>query len=455
LCASVHSAFGFVNGADVSWISEMDSRGYKWYNSAGVQQDVLTILKGYNISAVRLRVWVNPSGGWNGQTDTVNKAVRAMNAGMQVMIDFHYSDSWADPGQQTKPAAWSTHGISQLYSDVYNHTQSVLNALKAAGVTPTWVQVGNETDDGMLWEDGRASTHISQFAGLITSGHNAVKSVFPSAITIVHISRGYDNARFRSMFDRLTANNAKFDAIGISLYPSSTNWSTLNSQCYSNMLDMKARYNKPCVICEIGMDYTQASACKSFISDLVAKSKAAGALGVFYWEPQVYNWGYNKGAWGTDGRPTIALEGFGTASTGGGTGSTFIKLQNRATGLFVDGMGRTTNGSIVGQYASSTSGNQQWALEAASTYYKLKNSATGLYIDGQGSTTNGSPCGQWSSSTSTNQQWTEEVSGSYVKYRNRATGLYMDGAGRTTNGSDLGQWASSTSTNQQFSKVTP
>lgn len=306
------SARAFAKGADVSWMTEMEYWGKKYYNSSGQQQDLLTILKGYSINAVRLRVWVNPTNGWCNQSDVINKAVRAKNAGMQIMIDFHYSDSWADPGQQNKPSAWSTHGISQLYTDVWQHTHNVMTALQAAGVTPTWVQVGNETNNGMLWEDGRASTHMNQFAGLITSGYNGVKQVFPNAIVVVHISNGYDNSLFRWMFDGLKANGAKYDCIGMSLYPATSNWSTLDSQCLTNMKDMKARYGKSVIISEIGMDWTAASTAKSFIHDIVAKAQSAGALGVFYWEPEAYNGWYNYtlGAFDNSGKPTVALQGF-------------------------------------------------------------------------------------------------------------------------------------------------
>lgn len=305
-------AHAFVKGADVSWLTQMEASGRKFYNSGGTQQDLFQILKGYGITAIRLRVWVNPSGGWCNQTDVVNKAVRAKNAGMQIMIDFHYSDSWADPGKQYKPAAWSSHGISQLYTDVWQHTTNVMNALKNAGVTPTWVQVGNETNDGMLWEDGRASTHMSQFAGLVTSGYNGVKQVFPSALVIVHISNGYDNSLFRWIFDGLKTYGAKYDVIGMSLYPSTSNWSTLDSQCLSNMQDMKSRYGKQVMICEIGMSWTAASTTKSFIKDIVTKTQSAGGLGVFYWEPEAYNnWqGYTLGAFDNSGKPTVALQGF-------------------------------------------------------------------------------------------------------------------------------------------------
>jgi hypothetical protein len=144
-----------------------------------------------------------------------------------------------------------------------------------------------------------------------------------------------------------------------------------------------------------------------------------------------------------------------TSGTSGGTTSSYVKLRNAATGLMVDGMGRTTNGSNCGQYASGSSYNQQWTEEAVSGYYKYRNRGTGLYIDGMGRTTNGSIVGQYAGGTSNNQQWAREAAGANVKFRNRATGLYMDGAGSSTNGADLSQWTSSSSTNQQWQMTAP
>ncbi|HYH02588.1 MAG TPA: RICIN domain-containing protein [Bacillota bacterium] len=133
--------------------------------------------------------------------------------------------------------------------------------------------------------------------------------------------------------------------------------------------------------------------------------------------------------------------------------ATYYKIRNVATGEYIDGMGRTTNGSNAGQYSSSTSYNQQWVIEAAGNYIKIRNRATGLYLDGMGRTTNGSTVGQYGNSTSNNQQWQQVTSGSYVRFMNRATGLYLDGMGRTANGLDLGQYAGSGSTNQQWALV--
>ncbi|MCL6591733.1 MAG: glycosyl hydrolase 53 family protein [Firmicutes bacterium] len=308
------NAATFAKGADVGWLSQMEASGYKFYNDSGAQQDCLQILKDHGINSIRFRVWVNPTGGWCGKTDVVNMAVRAKNMGFRIMIDFHYSDSWADPGKQTKPAAWATHTFSQLLTDVYNHTYDVMNTLKTNGVYPEWVQVGNEINDGMLWEDGRASKSFSNLAQLINKGYDAVKAVNSGSKVIIHLSNGYDNSLFRWMFDGLKNNGAKFDVIGMSLYPSTTDWSTKNSQCLSNMNDMAARYGKEVMICEVGMDYNAASTCKSFLTDIINKTMSVSngkGLGVFYWEPECYNWqGYTKGAWDTNGRPTIALDAF-------------------------------------------------------------------------------------------------------------------------------------------------
>jgi len=305
----------FAKGADISWVTEMESNGIKFYNKSGVAEDCFQLMKDIGMNAIRLRVWVNPTNGWCNTIDVVNKAVRAKNAGLDVLIDFHYSDTWADPSHQTKPAAWASENISQLQTSVHDHTVNVLNALKASGVTPKWVQVGNETNDGMLWEDGRASTSMSNFASLINAGYNAVKSVDTSIKVIVHISNGYDNNLFRWMFDGLKSNNANWDIIGMSLYPTASNWQTLNSQCLSNMNDMVSRYNKDVMIVEVGMSWTDSTACNSFLTDIIAKTKSVTngrGLGVFYWEPESYNnWqGYTLGAFDNSGKPTVALDAF-------------------------------------------------------------------------------------------------------------------------------------------------
>jgi arabinogalactan endo-1,4-beta-galactosidase len=306
---------GFARGADVSWITQMENTGVKFYDGAGAQQDIFTVLKGLGMNSIRLRVWVNPSDGWCNVTDVVAKAVRAKAAGMKLLIDFHYSDVWADPGHQAQPAAWAGESLPGLVQSVTGHTTSVLTALKTNGIVPDWVQVGNETNNGMLWPNGNASDSMANFAQLVNAGYNAVKAVDSSIKVIVHISNGFDNSLFEWMFDGLKNNGAHWDIIGMSLYPTAANWSTLNAQCLTNMKDMVSRYNKQVMIAETGMSWTDSTACNSFIADLIGKVKSVGSgsgLGVFYWEPESYNgWqGYGLGAFDNSGRPTSALNAF-------------------------------------------------------------------------------------------------------------------------------------------------
>lgn len=319
---SVTAAPTFAKGADISWVAGMEAQGYKWKDKNGVTRDILNILKNdYQINSVRIRVWVNPNmsdygSGYMNADKAAALAKRAKAQGMSVMLTLHYSDTWADPGHQAKPYAWKSYTFDQLMNAVWDHTVYVMNTMKNSGVTPDWVQIGNETNDGMLWDDGKASLNMKNYAWLVNTGNNAVKSIFPSAKTIVHLANGYDNANFVWNIGGLINNGATFDIIGMSLYPSTTDWSTKVDQTISNANDLIKRYGKSVMISEIGLDYSQPSTAKSFVTAIKTKMRniANGkGAGVFYWEPectQGYNGGYNKGAWQSDGKPTIALEGF-------------------------------------------------------------------------------------------------------------------------------------------------
>lgn len=311
----------FAKGADVSWVPAMESKGYVWYDKYGVRKDVLSILKDdFGINAIRLRVFVNPSGdigsGWCDKANTLNMAKRANALGMDVMIDFHYSDTWADPANQKIPAAWSGYDFNQLMTAVYNYTYDVMRSLTQSGVYPKWVQVGNETNNGMLWEYGRASSNMKNFAWLINCGYDAVKKVSPNTKVIVHLANGDNNTLYKWMFDGLRNNGAKYDVIGMSLYPSTSNWQTLANNTYNNMQSMVARYGKEVMLCEIGIDYASPDIAKAFVKEMNNKVKAVSnskGLGVFYWEPEAYpdfNGGYKLGACNNNGRFTVALEGF-------------------------------------------------------------------------------------------------------------------------------------------------
>jgi len=311
----VYDMTGFAKGADVSWLTQMEKEGCRFYNANGRETECMTLLRDLGMNSIRLRVWVNPVDGWCNKSDVLVKALRANNLGMRIMIDFHYSDTWADPGHQQKPATWAALSLDELENAVAAHTKDVLSTLKTNGITPEWVQVGNETGDGMLWEDGRASTNMKNYAVLNNAGYDAVKEIFPNTKVIVHLQGGQDNSLYRWLFDGLKNNGGKWDVIGMSLYPETTNWQTENTQCLANINDMISRYGSEVMICEVGMSWDQAETSKSFLTDLIAKTKAVPnnkCLGVFYWEPEGYmNWShYSLSAFDNTGRPTAAMDAF-------------------------------------------------------------------------------------------------------------------------------------------------
>ncbi len=472
--AKVNAAPAFAKGADISWVPGMEAQGYVWRDKNGVQRDILQILKDdYQINSVRIRVFVNPSGDYgNGYMD-MNRAAtlaqRAKNLGMRVMLTLHYSDSWADPGKQTKPAAWSGYSFQQLMDVVYSYTRDVLFAMQNKGVTPEWVQIGNETNNGMLWDDGKASVNMQNYAWLVNTGHNAVKSVNSGIKTVVHLANGYDNGLFQWNIGGLVSNGANFDVIAMSLYPSSSNWTTLNSQALSNMQNMISSYGKEIMVSEVGMDYGHPAEAKSFVADIVSKTQSLSGgkgLGVFYWEPEAYpnyNGGYTNGAWNSNGMPTGALDGFvqGGGSSGGSGGidpNTYYKIVNRNSGKVLDvDSSSTANGAQIIQWTYSGGWNQQWKfVDAGGGYYKIQNRNSGKLMDIEAhSTADGAHNIQWSDNGGTNQQWKLINAGSgYYKIQNRNSGKILDISGASTaNGAIDIQWPDNGGYNQQWQIV--
>jgi arabinogalactan endo-1,4-beta-galactosidase len=308
-------AVNFAKGADIGWLSEMEHNGIAFYNQAGQKTAPLTLLQQQGINAIRLRVWVNPADGWCSLADVVAQAKRVKQAGMQLMIDFHYSDIWADPGAQHPPNNWQGLPLPRITDSLVAHTKLVLQALKSAGVTPAWVQVGNETNNGMLWPVGRASENMANFASLFKAGYQAVKAVDSSIKVIAHISNGHDNNLFKWILGGLAANGAQWDITAMSIYPEAATWPQTNNAVMANITDMISRFGKPVLVTEVGMPWNEELACYEFLKDLIIKMKALPnkmGLGVFYWEPLCHNnWkGYTKGAFLPNGRPSKAMEAF-------------------------------------------------------------------------------------------------------------------------------------------------
>lgn len=321
----------FALGADISWATEMESRGQKVYNYNGEEREATALMKEMGLSAIRLRVWVNPSehANWCNKEDVLVKALRAKELGMDVMIDFHYSDWWADPGKQNIPAAWAKHKYKQLLMDVAEHTKEVLNLLKDNGVTPRWVQVGNETSNGMLWPVGKLDENPKQYAGLFKAGYDASKEVFPDAKVIVHLDNGYKNSLYNYNLDALRDNGAQWDIIGMSLYPywtrkagHDTSAMRITIECIQNIRKVVKKYGTDVMIVETGYEVNEEepwvmSSGREQLSELIrlCKTETDGhCLGVFYWEPTCRPTHYKLGAFDMKGHPTEIMRAFTTSA---------------------------------------------------------------------------------------------------------------------------------------------
>ena len=330
---------GFVRGADISWCTEMEADGVKFYNAAGVETDIFALMKEIGMTAIRLRVWVNPStygyGAWCDKADVVAKAKRAAAQGLDLMIDFHYSDFFADPVRQTKPVDWSSYNnTTNVSAAIRTHTLDVLNALKAEGITPKWVQVGNETRLGMVWSVGKISNgDFSNYVTLSNAGYAAVKEVFPNAIVIVHLNNAYDY-HLISWFNSFASAGGNFDMIGVSHYPDYDNWNSSsashasNPTAASNIATLASTFGKKVMVVETGFESSSPALAKTVMQDLFDRVTAIDdCAGIFYWEPEVYgDWkpsyyntvgwnAYSMGAFTSTGKPSQTLEPFMTQTS--------------------------------------------------------------------------------------------------------------------------------------------
>lgn len=308
-------------GADISGTTSLEAHGGQLYNAAGEPRENTALMKELGLNAIRLRVWVNPKEGFCSPQDVLTMARRAKAHDMALMIDFHYSDWWADPGQQNIPAAWKEMTCAEMQQALAEHTRSTLQLLKDDGIDVSWVQVGNETTNGFLWPVGRASENMAQYAALTQAGYDAVKAVYPKAQVIVHIDQARDPRRYDFIFDGLRANGTKWDIIGVSIYPywdqrdgkETTDSGTL-THAIENMQRVVKKYGTPVMVVETGYEVRRPAQGKWFLSELIRQCLAMNGqcLGVFYWAPELQHH-YPLGAF-HDNRPTIIMEAFTEAS---------------------------------------------------------------------------------------------------------------------------------------------
>lgn len=307
-------------GADISGVSADEAHGREFFDAQGNPTDIFSLMADYDINAIRLRVWVNPKDGFCSPSDVVEMARRAQSEGMPLMIDFHYSDWWADPGKQNIPEQWKDMGVDEMAQEVYEHTRSTLETMQSQGMDVRWVQVGNETSHGMLWPIGKFEDNPENYAMLTQAGINAVRDVYPDAQVIIHLDNGYDSALYDRVFDSLSENGIKWDIIGMSLYPYwareggySDDEMKVLADCVNNILHVKEKYGTDVMITEVGVDAREPEKGYEFMTrmfDRMINDTKGACVGVFYWAPEINaDAPYHLGAFSND-RPTKIMDSF-------------------------------------------------------------------------------------------------------------------------------------------------
>lgn len=304
----------FFKGMDVSMLRELEEHGAS-YCLNGHKADLFDILKKCGVNMIRLRIWVDPydtsgspyGGGCNDLQTTAELAERIINSGMSYMLDFHYSDFWADPAKQIKPKAWMKLSGKELETAVYLHTADTLKYLKNRNLMPQMIQVGNEITNGLLWPDGHVS-NLQAMVAFLKSGIKGAREICPEAKIVMHLDFGTDCELYTAWFDSIQPYAVDFDVIGMSYYP---HWNGSIDRLLKNMNEVSRRYNKDVLVAETSIGYTTDTlGCNGvvfskeqekatgypatqdgqsdFLRDLYAAVRSVQGghgIGVFYWEP--------------------------------------------------------------------------------------------------------------------------------------------------------------------------
>ncbi len=271
---------GKILGADISFLPQLEARGIKFSDRG--HKDVLQIMKDHGFNYIRLRLFVDPakdSGyspgkGFCDLQHTMQMAKRIKKAGMKFLLDFHYSDTWADPGKQFVPEAWKDLDFKDLAARLHEYTKNVLLSLKAQGTLPDMVQTGNEINHGILWPDGNVQ-HLDSLSTLLNAALSAVKQVDPSIITLIHIALGGQNSESEYFLDKIINRGVSFDVIGESYYPK---WHGTLNQLDSNLNLLQKKYDKPVIVAEY-------SEFKKEVNRIAFSLPENKMKGTFIWEP--------------------------------------------------------------------------------------------------------------------------------------------------------------------------
>jgi beta-galactosidase len=268
-------------GADISFLPQLEDRGIR-FSDNGVEKDAIAILKEHGFNYVRLRIFndpardsgYSPKKGFCDLAHTKQMALRVKKAGMKLLLDFHYSDYWADPGKQYKPAAWRNLNFEELKKALYDYTRQVILELQQQGTTPDMVQIGNEINHGIVWPEGSVS-NPDQLAQLLNAGTAAVKSVDPNIIMMLHVALGGQNDESVTFIENMIARGVPFDVIGESYYPK---WHGTLADLRDNLHDLVRRYNKDVIVVEY-------SALKEEVNKIAFELPGGKGKGTCIWEP--------------------------------------------------------------------------------------------------------------------------------------------------------------------------
>jgi arabinogalactan endo-1,4-beta-galactosidase len=261
-CMGSSRDFEWMNGADVSFIPQIEDLGGIYRDQEGVAGDPLDIFKKYGFNWIRLKLWHTPREPYNDLPRILAMARRIRDREMKFLLNFHYSDDWADPAKQVKPAAWKNLAFAALKDSLYLYTKKVVRALADQGTPPDMVQIGNEITPGMLWNDGRVGGSYDtpqqwkNLGDLVKAGIQGVNEGLDTAGSVpimIHLDRGGDNRGSRWFFDRLLAQKVDFDIIGLSYYPW---WHGSFDDLRSNLEDLAVRYGRDIVVVETAYPWT-------------------------------------------------------------------------------------------------------------------------------------------------------------------------------------------------------
>ncbi|MGP4039422.1 glycoside hydrolase family 53 protein [Gracilibacillus sp. D59] len=252
----------FIKGVDLSFVDEVETEGGLYFDN-GKPVDVIDLLHRSGVNAVRLRLWHTPTGGYCDIERTIKMAKRIKQYNMDFLLDFHYSDYWADPGKQSKPEAWKSLRFDELVEIVYSYTKEVIETFMEEDALPDMVQIGNEITNGMLWEEGKIYKEINgektedweRITRLVQAGLRGVMDADEEGQmkTMIHIDRGGDNEGSRKFYDQMEKFKLEYDVIGLSYYPW---WHGPYQDFEANLKDMANRYRKEIIVVEVAYPWT-------------------------------------------------------------------------------------------------------------------------------------------------------------------------------------------------------